>query len=105
MGNSHPHYTYIQHLKLCMKGIPCCIYCIVVSFSVFSVNYRSEKVIILHVLVNVQYGHSEKALNPLYSDGLLTLCILMDYSTHIETISMELPIVYYKGSQVEFSKL
>ena len=27
----------------------------------------------------------------------------MDFSTHIDTISMGLPTVYFKGSQVEFS--
>ena len=31
----------------------------------------------------------------------LTLCILMDCPIHIDTISMELPIVYFKGSQVD----
>ena len=35
----------------------------------------------------------------------LTLCILMDSPINIDTISMELPIVYLKGSQVEFSEL
>ena len=35
----------------------------------------------------------------------LTLCILMDFPIPIGTISMGLPIVYFKGSQVEFSKL
>ena len=34
----------------------------------------------------------------------LTLCILMDFPIHIDTISMGLPIVRFKGSQVEFSK-
>ena len=29
----------------------------------------------------------------------------MDFPIHIDTISMGLPIVYFKGSQVEFSKL
>ena len=29
----------------------------------------------------------------------------MDFSIHIDTISMEPPIVYFKESQVEFSKL
>ena len=36
---------------------------------------------------------------------ILTLCILMDLPIHIDTISMGLPIVFFKGSQVEFSKL
>ena len=35
----------------------------------------------------------------------LTLFILMDYSLHIETLSMELLILYFKGSQGEISKL
>ena len=41
----------------------------------------------------------------------LTLCILMDFPIHTDTISMELLIVYFKGSNdtcimryVEFSK-
>ena len=35
---------------------------------------------------------------------ILTLCILMDFPIHIDTISMGLPIVQFKGSHVEFSK-
>ena len=35
----------------------------------------------------------------------LTICILMDFPIHSDTISMALPIAYFKGSQVEFSKL
>ena len=35
----------------------------------------------------------------------LTLCILMDFPIHIDTISMGLPIVHFKASQVEFSNL
>ena len=35
----------------------------------------------------------------------LTCCILMDFPIHIDTISMGLPIVYLKGSQVDCSKL
>ena len=33
----------------------------------------------------------------------LTICILVDFPIHIDTISMTLPIVYLKGSQIEFS--
>ena len=33
----------------------------------------------------------------------LTLFILMDYSVHIDTISMELSILYFKGFQVKVS--
>ena len=32
----------------------------------------------------------------------LTLCILMDFPIYIDTISMGLPIVYLKGTQVDF---
>ena len=32
----------------------------------------------------------------------LTLCILMDFPIYIDTISMELPIVCFKGTQVNF---
>ena len=35
----------------------------------------------------------------------LTLCILMDFPIQIDTISLRLPIMYLKGSLVEFSKL
>ena len=35
----------------------------------------------------------------------LTQCILMDFPIYIDTISMELPIVHFKGLQVEYSKL
>ena len=36
--------------------------------------------------------------------GALTLCNLMDFPIHDDTIYMGLPIVYFKGSQVAFSK-
>ena len=35
----------------------------------------------------------------------LTLCILMDFPIHIDTISMGLPIIYFKGSQVDHRML
>ena len=38
------------------------------------------------------------------SGMILTLCILMDFPIHIDAINMQVPIVYKKGSQVEFSK-
>ena len=34
-----------------------------------------------------------------------TICFLVDFLIHIDRISMGLAIVYFKGSQVEFSKL
>ena len=34
----------------------------------------------------------------------LTFFILMDFSKHIDTISMELSILCFKGSEVEFTK-
>ena len=34
-----------------------------------------------------------------------TFCNLVKFPIHIDTISMGLPILYFKGSQVEFSKL
>ena len=37
--------------------------------------------------------------------SVLTLCILMDFPIHIDTISIGLPIVYFKGSLVDFSNL
>ena len=33
---------------------------------------------------------------------VLTLCILMDFPIHIDTISIGLPILYVKGSQIGF---
>ena len=41
--------------------------------------------------------------NVFLSTDCLTLCILVDLTIHIDTISMGLPIVYLEGSQVEFS--
>ena len=38
-------------------------------------------------------------------NSILTLCILSDFPIHIDAISMGLPIVFFKGAQVEFSKL
>ena len=35
----------------------------------------------------------------------LTLCIPMDFPMHIDALSMRLPILYFKGSQLEISKL
>ena len=34
----------------------------------------------------------------------LTLCILMYFPIQIDTLSMRMPIVHFKGSQVDFSK-
>ena len=34
----------------------------------------------------------------------LTHFILMDFPKHVDRVSMELPILYFKGSQVEISK-
>ena len=33
------------------------------------------------------------------------LCILMDFLIHIDTITMEMPTVYFKGSYVDVSEL
>ena len=35
----------------------------------------------------------------------LSLFILMDFLINVDTISMGMPILYFKGSQVEFSEL
>ena len=41
-----------------------------------------------------------------FLSNMLTVCILMDFPIHSDTISMgRLPIVYFVGSQLEFSKL
>ena len=37
-----------------------------------------------------------------YAQMSLTLCILMDFPKHIDTINMGLPILYFKGSQVDY---
>ena len=47
------------------------------------------------VYIHYRLKFSRK-FNPLYSDG---------FPTHIDTIYMELPTVYFKGSPVEFSEL
>ena len=47
-------------------------------------------------------GHRSKYMVFLYTYSL-TLCILMDFPIHIDTISMGQPIVYFKESQVVFS--
>ena len=33
----------------------------------------------------------------------LTLCILMDFSIQMNAIRMGLPVIYFKGSQIEIS--
>ena len=43
--------------------------------------------------------------NKIRKKASLTLCILMVFPVHIDTISMGVPIVYLKGSKLEFSKL
>ena len=37
--------------------------------------------------------------------GMSILCILVDFTIHIDSISMGLPIAYFKWSQVDFPKL
>ena len=45
-------------------------------------------------------------LHPGYGLGpILTFCILIDFPIHIDTISMGLSILYFKGPQVEVSIL
>ena len=39
-----------------------------------------------------------------YLGNTFNLFILMDFPIHVDTISMDLSILYLKGSQVEFSK-
>ena len=54
---------------------------------------------------------AHKHLNPVYwpirvskwDNCTLTLCILMDFPIYIDTMSMGLPILYFKGSQVEIT--
>ena len=53
----------------------------------------------------VSKDYISKASWPIMVIGILTLCILMDFSTHVDTISMGLPIRYFKGSKVEFLSL
>ena len=61
---------------------------------------------------NLEYKASHQNLTSLFiithevMKVLLTSsCILMDFPIHIDTISMGLPIVHLKGSEVEFSQL
>ena len=49
-------------------------------------------------LMNVYIQHFKPTLT-------FTLCILVDFPINVNTISMGLPIVYFRGSYVEFSKL
>ena len=66
---------------------------------VFDVSIRSMKNE-LRIRPNV------KQVAPLNSCfWLLTLFILMDFPMHVDRISMELPIWYFKVTWVEFSKL
>ena len=54
-----------------------------------------QEVNIDQILQRYYFLNMEK-VNPLYSNG---------FSIHIDTISMGLPILYLKGSQIEVSKL
>ena len=61
-----------------------------------------SKCSILHNIFKYMIFHRrQKAL--LWSKGL-TLFILMDFPIQINTIRMELSIIYFKGSHVEISK-
>ena len=60
---------------------------------------------ILYILTFLTVEYMESESDKTFFAYSLTLCILMDFSIHIDTISMGLPILYFKGSQVAFSKL
>ena len=48
---------------------------------------------------------TEKNVNWVKNQIKQNFCILMYFPIHIDTISMGLPIVYFNGSQVEFSNV
>ena len=50
-------------------------------------------------------GQNLKLLSPANVGGFLTLFILMDFPIHIDIISMDLSILYFKESQVRISKI
>ena len=56
---------------------------------IFPSPVENEMTQIIHVIFN----------------SLLNFCILMDLPIHTDTLSMGLPLVYFKGSQVEVSKI
>ena len=54
-------------------------------------------------LYRVVLNVSQTKLGSSFILSCLTILILMDHSIHIDTISMELSILYFNGSQVEIS--
>ena len=67
----------------------------------------TEKLLTGRLRIKSNKQNYSKPLKPLQMtiSITLTLCILIYFPIHINTISMGLPIVFFKGSQVEFFKL
>ena len=58
-----------------------------------------------HLKMKVEKSSHSKLLVDLPLSGFqLTFCILMNFPIHMNTISMGLPIVHFKGSQLELLK-
>ena len=54
---------------------------------------------------SLNQGQNLKLLSPANFGGSLMLFIMVDFPIHIDTISMDLSILYFKGSQVKNSKI
>ena len=91
MHVSHPTPTYIQEERLREHLIH-------TELSKKAANYHK-----ICTKMTVQFP--ELRLIQYDCGKLLTLSILMVFPIHIDTKTMGLPIVYLKGSQVEFSEL
>ena len=65
--------------------------------------YKSEGMGVVPINLMNMLNPTMSATSPVGSD-FLTLRILVYFPIHIDTISMGLPIVYFKGAQVEFYK-
>ena len=91
MHVSHPTPTYIQEERLREHLIH-------TELSKKAANYHK-----ICTKMTVQFP--ELRLIQYDCGKLLTLSILMVFPIHIDTKTMGLPIVYLKGSQVEFCEL
>ena len=98
-----------------MDRFPCICF-VNVSVQIFNILYIQciYMLSILCLLVIVDYSttiftiistHTLIRYRRLFINTSLTLCILMDFPIHIDTISEGLPIEHFKGSQGKFSKL
>ena len=79
---------------------------------VVNVEKRVKKLSAIGFIATIEIGIpiAPKRVKAKIVSGLLKIvglsfCFLMGYSIHFDTISMGLPILYFKGSQVEVYKL